>query len=220
MENTIHVLDAIRNLGGKEPSLKAFALALEVSPTRVYAIARKPIPGAVYDPDAANWDALSTFFAGKLVADDQEGYHSMEDLVTAAIEKDEWLKENDGRRAGAVSGSNLIEVDGEKIPMRKAAIFEMGSEKESLVCFKKDVNVYKMVYQTASFTVLRPVAEDGSFAKSELKVVSNLTLNTKCVVPCDMERAIKERFSGEYAAKLEAQAAAKADAEAAEQTEM
>ena len=91
------------------------------------------------------------------------------------------------------------DVDGGKMPKRKAAMFDMGSEQESLICFKHDAGVYKMVYQTLGYTAIRQVNEDGSFAKEEIRVVSNSTLNTKCVPPTVMAQAIADRFSGAYA---------------------
>ena len=57
---TMHILDAVREFnGGEEISLKAFALALDIPATRLYAIAKRPIVGQVYDPNAKNW-MLST----------------------------------------------------------------------------------------------------------------------------------------------------------------
>lgn len=203
MENTIvmnHVLDAIKTINeGKEPSLRAFAEVLSVPTTRLYAKAKAPIAGQVYDPDVINWDALNEYFASKLT---EEGcvFATMEDLVEAAQKKDEWLKENKPVRTAA--GKNLIDVDGAKMPARKAAIFEMGSEQESLLCFKHDPAVYKMIYQTAGYTCIRAVNADGSYAKEEVRVISNGTLNTKCVPPTTMAAAVAERFSGEYAAKI------------------
>lgn len=210
MESVSHILDAVATCGGVEPSLKAIALTLNVAPTRVYAVAKKPIPGQVYDPDATNFDSVSAFVAGKIgqnVAAEGESevvYTSMEQFVEAAIAKDEWLKENDGRKV-STAANNLIEVDGNMMPKRKAAMFEMGDERESLICFKKDENVYKIVYQTMGYTCLRAVNADGSFAKEEVRVISNATLNTKCVSPSLLPQSIADRFSGEYAARMSAE---------------
>lgn len=214
MENTnevkfMHVLDAIREVAkGVEPSLKGFALALDVPPTRLYAKAKTPIAGQVYDPEAKNWDALNEFFVSKLEAEDA-AYASMEELVMAAADKDKWLAEN--VHARVATGSNLIDVDGGKMPKRKAAMFEMGSEQESLICFKKDANVYKMVYQTLGYTCIRAVNEDGSFAKEEVRVISNATLNTKCVPPYTMAQAIADRFSGAYAEQTNSEGSAESE---------
>ena len=191
-----HILDVIRDVNaGEEVSLKAFALALEIPATRLYAIAKRPIIGQVYDPNAKNWDAINEFLTNKVTAADAT-ITSLEELVTVAVEKEKWMAENTTARVA--TGSNLIDVDGGKMPKRKAVMFEMGNEQESLICFKHDAGVYKMVYQTLGYTAIRQVNEDGSFAKEEIRVVSNSTLNTKCVPPTSMAQAIADRFSGAY----------------------
>ena len=191
-----HILDVIRDVnGGEEVSLKAFALALDIPATRLYAIAKRPIIGQVYDPNAKNWDAINEFLSNKVTAADAI-ITSLEELVTVAVEKEKWMAEN--ATARVATGSNLIDVDGGKMPKRKAAMFDMGSEQESLICFKHDAGVYKMVYQTLGYTAIRQVNEDGTFAKEEIRVVSNSTLNTKCVPPTSMAQAIADRFSGAY----------------------
>lgn len=191
-----HILDVIRDVnGGEEISLKAFALALDIPATRLYAIAKRPIIGQVYDPNAKNWDAINEFLTNKVTAADAT-ITSLEELVTVAVEKEKWMAEN--ATARVATGNNLIDVDGGKMPKRKAAMFDMGSEQESLICFKHDAGVYKMVYQTLGYTAIRQVNEDGTFAKEEIRVVSNSTLNTKCVPPTSMAQAIADRFSGAY----------------------
>ena len=191
-----HILDVIRDVNaGEEVSLKAFALALDIPATRLYAIAKRPIIGQVYDPNAKNWDAINEFLCNKVTAADAT-ITSLEELVAVAVEKEKWMAEN--ATARVATGSNLIDVDGGKMPKRKAAMFEMGSEQESLICFKHDAGVYKMVYQTLGYTAIRQVNEDGTFAKEEIRVVSNSTLNTKCVPPTIMAQAIADRFSGAY----------------------
>lgn len=200
-----HILDAVKNCGGETPTMRAIAMAVDCAPTKLYSLGKKPVPGQVYDPSVTNWDAINAFLGTKIVEPEQDGFHSMEDIVNAAYEMEQVIKSQDGRR-GTGTGNNLIEVDGEKIPARKSAKFEMGSEQESFICLKKDANVYKIVYQTMSHTILRPVNEAGEFVSNELRAVSNLTLNTKCIPPVRMDAAIQERFSGEYAAKIGAPA--------------
>lgn len=195
---SMHILDAIKNCGGEQPTMRGLAEVVGCAPTKLYSLGKKPIPGQVYDPNVTNWDAISAYVETKLVVDPEvEGCHTMEDAVKAALEVDAYNKEHGTRRG--TGGSNLIEVDGEMIPKRKSAMFEMGNENESFVCFKKDANVYKIVYQTESYTTVRPVTAEGEFASNELKTVSNLTLNTKCVAPAQMTEAINARFSGAYA---------------------
>lgn len=195
-----HISDAIKDAGlepEKVPSLKAFSLALGVTVTKLNNTAKVPVPGQVYDPTVTNWDALNEYFKMKL-KDVACPIKSMGELVQIAIEKQEWLDQSAVRRTGSTAGSNLIDVDGGKMPRRKADMFEMGGEHESLICFKKDAGVYKMVYQTAGYTCVRAVDEDGNFTQELVRVVSNGTLNTKCVSPSEMANAIADRWSGEY----------------------
>ena len=199
-KNITHILDAIKIVcGGEIPSLRAFASALDIPASRLHTHARKPIPGQIYDPNVINWDVVNNYLTIKLSSTGCR-YASMEALVEAAKAEDEWLSENQATRCA--TGANLIDVDGHKMPKRKSPVFEMGSDEESLLCFKHDPNVYKMVYQTIGFTVIRAVNEDGSFAKEEVRVLSNSTLNTKCVVPRMLTAGIKERFRGEYTPEM------------------
>lgn len=196
MTNTYtHILDAIANVAdGHEPSMKAIANLLDVPTTRLYAKARTPKPGEVYDPQAINWDKISEYVASFLDVDTTP-WDNMEDFVLEAARVDEEIAANPGRRTSV--SKQTVDVDGEQMPIRKTAMFELGNENESLVCFKKDANVYKIVYQTAGYTVLRVIDKEMNLHET-LKVVSNLTLNTKCVPPCTMKEAIEKRFSGEY----------------------
>lgn len=193
-----NVLDAANDLGIEIPSIKAFALALNLPVTRLNNIAKTPVPGQMYDPSVTNWDALNEFFQKKITEGKVE---SMTALLEVAKEKEEYLATAGTRHTGVSTGANLIDVDGGKMPKRKSEKFEMGSEKESYICFKKDAGVYKMVYQTAGYTAIRPVGPDGNFCMELVRVVSNGTLNTKCVPPTEMDAAIKDRFSGEYQAR-------------------
>lgn len=193
--NEMHVLDAVRECGGVVPSLKAFAMTLDVPVTRLNNIAKRPISGQVYDPDIPNWDALNVFFDGKI---SEHPDMDMIALVKAAQENDATLQATKGRRAAGASGANLIDVDGGKMPKRKSNRFEMGSDTETYICFKKDAGVYKIVYQTDGYTCLRPVNENGDFSMELVRVLSNGTLNIKCVPPTEMDKAIEERFTGVY----------------------
>lgn len=196
------------------PSLKAIAGVFDLNPVRLYSVAKQPKEGVVYDAKVFNWDAIERFIARRLDAD--KGLATLEDVVMAALAKDEELKANDGRRSrGEGSGyGEKIEVDGKSVAKRRFANFEM--ENGQLVTLKKDADVYAIVLQTASHTVLRPVnsADPTDFKGNEVKVISNGMLNMKGTGPSALEASIKERFSGEYAKKL-ADEAAKAAAEAA-----
>lgn len=208
------------------PTLKAIAAVFDLNPVRLYSVAKQPKEGVVYDAKVYNWDAIERFINRRLDAD--QGLATLEDVIDAALVKDEELKASDGRRSsnrGEGSAWNAkIEVDGQMIAKRRFANFE--KENGCLVTLKKDAEVYAIVLQTASHTVLRPVIcaeknEDGEyfFKGNDIKVISNGMLNFKGTGPSALEASIEERFSGEYAKKLAAElqeAADKAAAEAAE----
>ena len=202
------------------PTLKAYAGVFDLNPVRFYSVAKQPKEGVVYDAKVYNWDAIERFINRRL--DAERGLATLEDVVRAALEVDEQLKQADGRRGrnrgeGGYYGEK-VEVDGKMIAKRRFANFEM--ENGQMVCLRKDPDVYAIVLQTASHTVLRPLAEalvEGAepvFKGNDIKVISNGMLNLKGVGPSALEASIKERFSGEYAKKL-ADEAAKAAADAA-----
>lgn len=207
------------------PTLKAIAAVFDLNPVRLYSVAKQPKEGVVYDAKVYNWDAIERFINRRLDAD--KGLATLEDVIDAALIKDEELKASDGRRSsnrGEGSAWNAkIEVDGQMIAKRRFANFE--KENGCLVTLKKDPEVYAIVLQTASHTVLRPVicAEkiDGEYAFKghDVKVISNGMLNMKGTGPSALQASIDERFSGEYAKKLAAElqaAANKAAVKAAE----
>lgn len=198
------------------PSLKAFAGVFDLNPVRFYSVAKQPKEGVVYDAKVFNWDAIERFITRRL--DAEKGLATLEDVVKAALVVEEELKQSDGRRSsnrgeGSAYGEK-IEVDGKMVAKRRFANFEM--ENGQLVTLKKDPEVYAIVLQTASHTVLRPVnsADPTDFKGNDVKVISNGMLNFKGTGPSALEASIKERLSGEYAKKL-ADEAAKAAAEAA-----
>ena len=215
-ENTVQFTNNIEKIVSElgTPSLKAFAAVFDLKPVRLYSVAKQPKEGVVYDAKVFNWDAIERFIVRRLDAD--KGLATLEDVVKAALVKDEEFKTNDGRRSrGEGSGyGEKIEVDGKMVAKRRFANFEM--ENGQLVTMKKDPEVYAIVLQTASHTVLRPVnsADPTDFKGNDVKVISNGMLNFKGTGPSALEASIKERFSGEYAKKL-ADEAAKAAAEAA-----
>lgn len=201
-----------------QPTLKAIAAVFDLNPVRLYSVAKQPKEGVVYDAKVYNWDAIERFINRRLDAD--KGLATLEDVIDAALIKDEELKASDGRRStnrGEGSAWNAkIEVDGQMIAKRRFANFEM--ENGCLVTLKKDPEVYAIVLQTASHTVLRPVicAEKSAsgeyfFKGNDIKVISNGMLNMKGTGPSALEASIQERFSGEYAKKLAAELQEAAD---------
>lgn len=204
------------------PTLKAIAAVFDLNPVRLYSVAKQPKEGVVYDAKVYNWDAIERFINRRLDAD--QGLATLEDVIDAALIKDEELKASDGRRSsnrGEGSAWNAkIEVDGQMIAKRRFANFEQ--ENGCLVTLKKDAEVYAIVLQTASHTVLRPVicaekneAGEYFFKGNDIKVISNGMLNFKGTGPSALEASIEERFSGEYAKKLAAELQEAADKAAA-----
>lgn len=207
------------------PSLKAIAAVFDLNPVRLYSVAKQPKEGVVYDAKVFNWDAIERFITRRLDAD--KGLATLDAVIAAALEKDKELQANDGRRSanrGEGSAWNAkIEVDGQMIAKRRFANFEM--ENGCMVTLKKDPEVYAIVLQTASHTVLRPLAEsvvagaEPVFKGNDIKVISNGMLNMKGTGPSALEASIQERFSGEYAKKLAAELQEAADKAAAEVAE-
>ena len=209
-----------------QPTLKAIAAVFDLNPVRLYSVAKQPKEGVVYDAKVYNWDAIERFINRRLDAD--KGLATLEDVIDAALIKDEELKASDGRRSsnrGEGSAWNAkIEVDGKMIAKRRFANFEM--ENGCLVTLKKDAEVYAIVLQTASHTVLRPVicadkneAGEYFFKGNDVKVISNGMLNMKGTGPSGLQASIDERFSGEYAKKLAAELQEAADKAAAKTAE-
>lgn len=205
-----------------QPSLKAIAGVFETNPVRLYAVAKQPKEGEVYDAKVYNWDAIERFITRRLDAD--KGIVTVEDVIDKALEIDQELKEKDGRRSGnrgdgVASYGAKIEVDGKLVAKRRFASFEM--ENGQFVVLKKDPEVYVIVLQTLSHTVLRPIdhvpaeGEELMFKGNDVKVISNLMLNMKGFGPSALQEAIEKRMSGEYAKEV-AEAAQKAADEAKE----
>lgn len=225
MSNYTNNIEKIMETMG-QPSLKAIAAVFELNPVRLYSVAKQPKEGVVYDAKMYNWDAIERFINRRL--DPDKGLASLEDVISAALVEDEKLKTQDGRRSSnrgeGAAWNAKIEVDGHMIAKRRFANFEM--ENGCLVTLKKDAEVYAIVLQTASHTVLRPVicaekneAGEYFFKGNDIKVISNGMLNMKGTGPSALQASIEERFSGEYAKKLADElqkAAAEAAAEAAE----
>lgn len=215
-------IERIMEEKGVQPSLKAYAGVFDLNPVRLYSVAKQPKEGVVYDAKVFNWDAIERFINRRLDAD--KGLATLKDVVDKAIEIDAQLKENDGRRRTAGGGIGAkIEVDGVMIPARRYPSYEM--ENGQMICLKGDVEVYTIVLQTKSHTVLRPLAEplmegtEAVFKGNDVKVISNSMLNMKGTAPAALAKAVEDRFNGTYAQELAAEAQRKADAAAAKLAE-
>ena len=177
------------------PTLKAIAAVFDIPNQRIYTVAKQPKEGEVYDAKVYNWEAIERFIVRRL--DPDKGLATLEDVIDAALVKDAEFKEADGRRsANRGSAVNKIEVDGQMVATRKYKNFEM--ETNMPICLRKDANVYKIVMQTLTHTVLRPINQEGEFCSEAVKVISNGMLNMRGAGPATIEEAIAKRFSGEY----------------------
>ncbi len=179
------------------PTLKAIAAVFDVPQQRLYSVAKQPKAGEIYDAKVYNWDAIQRFVNRRL--DAEKGLATYEDVITAALVKDEEFKASDGRRGAnrGLASKQTIEIDGKQIACRKYKNFEMDADKP--VCLRHDANVYKIVMQTLTHTVLRPINQDGEFCSETVRVVSNIMINMKGAGPATLDEAIQKRFSGEYA---------------------
>ena len=177
------------------PTLKAIAAVFDIPNQRIYTVAKQPKEGEVYDAKVYNWEAIERFITRRL--DPDKGLATLEDVIDAALVKDAEFKEADGRRsANRGSAVNKIEVDGQMVATRKYKNFEM--ETNMPICLRKDANVYKIVMQTLTHTVLRPINQEGEFCSEAVKVISNGMLNMRGAGPATIEEAVAKRFSGEY----------------------
>ena len=192
------------------PTLKAIAAVFDTPAQRLYSVAKQPKEGEVYDAKVYNWEAIERFITRRLDAD--KGLATLEDVIAAAMEKDQEFQAADGRRSAnrGSASKETIEVDGKQVPVRKYKNFEADSGK--YVCLKKDANVYAIVMQTLTHTVLRPVNQDGTFASETVKVISNSMLNMKGVGPASIDEAVDKRFSGEYVVPADPDTSATAEA--------
>lgn len=190
------------------PSLKAIAAVFDLPPVRLYTVAKQPKEGVVYDAKVYNWDAIERFIVRRLGQDGMP--ETLEEVVIRALEEDVKLKEADGRRRenrGASAYGKKIEVDGKMVAARRFPNHEMldaeGHPTNNLVVLKKDPSVYKIVYQTASHTVLAPVSDAaGTIASQDVKCISNGMLNMKGMNAVANAQGVEMRFSGEYLQKF------------------
>lgn len=191
------------------PTLKAIAAVFDVPTQRLYSVAKQPKEGEVYNAKVFNWDAIERFITRRL--DAEKGLGTVEDVIDAALVKDTEFQEQDGRRSANRGDAKheKITVDGKEIAVRKYKNFEM--EADTYVCLRKDANVYKIVMQTLTHTVLRAVNADGTFASESVKCISNSMLNMKGAGPASIEEAIQKRFNGEYVVPADPDAATDAE---------
>lgn len=185
MENeNVYKLESIfEELG--QPTLKAIAMVFDISPPRLYSVAKTPKEGEVYDAKVYNWDAVERFILRRL--DPDKGFGSLEAVIEGALQIDKDLVNTDKRRRSEPGGSAnvaTIDVDGREMPVRKYDIFNMDYSTDlvhpsgkNVVMLRKDPNVYGFVYQTAGYTVLQPIGKDGEYTSETPKLMSNNLMN-------------------------------------------
>lgn len=203
------------------PTLKALAHVHDLPPVRFYTVAKQPQEGKVYDPNVYNWDAVQRFIERRFDAEDAK-FSSLEEVVDAAIKADEELKLQDGRRGGK-GGVKIetfeAEVKGEMKEVQKRKYPSLEKEANQPVVLKKDPNVYKIVFQTSTHTVLVPVNSKMEPKNDDVIIKSNLMLNLNAVPPTSLEQEVKARFDADAAAEKKAPTADKdKTAEPAKQT--
>lgn len=178
-----------------QPTLKALAHVFGLNPIRLYSVAKQPKEGEIYDAKVYNWDAVERFVERRLEPDSELA--TLEAVIEKALAADEEFKLTDKRKSTGVKVETM-EVDGQIIKKRKFTNFEMESGK--LIVLTGDGNVYKIVYQTISHTVLVPVDAAGETTSSEVKVISNSMLNLKGIGPSILDKCIEDRFAGTWVA--------------------
>lgn len=177
------LLAEIEKRGIERPELQAIALALDLHPTRLYAVAKQPKEGEIYDARVYNWDAIDRFLARRFSADKfPKGYEDLLDKV-ATVQAE--LKTQDGRRTVRSSDESKFIKMGEKlIPVRKDT-YVVGQE--ILIKDDKEKAVYTVVMATETHLVVQP--KDST----ELISFSNNTVNWRFVPPFRFAEELKKR---------------------------
>lgn len=183
------------------PTLASIARIFGISRERVYKVAKTPVTGKVFEPQEYNWEAVERFILRRL--DPDIGLVTLEDVIIKAS------KDKDRRKSGTgyYSHKEYITVDGKSVPTRRDPNFEMlkldGHDYHKkihptiahVIMFRNDINVYKIVYQTKTHTVLRAINKVGEFSSDELKMVSNRYMNMNAL---DHNSATKEELEKRY----------------------
>lgn len=178
------------------PTLKALAHVHDLQPVRFYTVAKQPREGQVYDPRVYNWEAVQRFIERRFDAEDAK-FSTLEEVLKAALEADEKLKLEDGRRGGKSGGAKIetfeVEVKGEKKEIQKRKYPSLEKDANQPVVLKNEDHVYKIVFQTRTHTVLVPVDEKNEPINDDIVIKSNLMLNLHAVPPASLEKEIQER---------------------------
>lgn len=182
-------------------TLKALAEVLHTSPTRLYTTAKKPVDGETYHEYEYNWDAIENFVKVRL------GYNGIPDTLEQVLEEAIRITQeravSDKRKAvnRGVRPLKTTNVDNNIIQERRFINHSMynaedGTIAGNFVVLKGDDNVYKIIHQTLSHTVLVPVDdEEGTVTSSYVKCVTNSVLNNYGMGPANTLKGINKRFN-------------------------
>lgn len=164
------LLKTIDELAISIPTLRAIAAVLVVPSTRLYAVAKQPQEGKVYNKNEYNYDAVDRFIERRL--DPEKGYGTVLDLIVAAQAMDVTFESEDGRKSlpGVSNAKKITLADGTEVIGRKLDLV-VGS----VVYLRKDESntQYTVVVETLSHVVLRAGEDDL------LVLMSNNTANWK-----------------------------------------
>lgn len=162
------------------PTLKAMAAVFGLNPQRLYAVAKTPKEGEIYDARVYNWDAIEKFVLRRL-SDDM----TIEAFVEAAIEKNAELALQDGRKGPRISDAErYVKYSEGLMPRRKYDVSE-GSK----ILLKKDKkNVYVVVLASDTHVVIAP-----ENYPTEYKVFANWTFNSNVIAPYRFDEVLAAR---------------------------
>jgi hypothetical protein len=181
------LIEAIENAiaAGKiteQPSLKAMAMTLEVKPVRIYQVAKTPVEGQVFDPRVYNMDAVEGFIGRRLSAD--KGYGTFDEFIDKAIQVDETIKANDGRRSTGSSEGKFIQVGEVLVPVRRRE-YNIGDK--ILIKGEESAEPYEIVYMSDTHLVLKQESAPT------LRLMSNWLVNIKIIPPDRYDETLAKR---------------------------
>ena len=162
------------------PTLKAMAAVFGLNPQRLYAVAKTPKEGEIYDARVYNWDAIEKFILRRLTDD-----MTMKSFVEAAIVKNAELASQDGRRGPRISDAErYVKYSDGLMPRRRYDISE-----GSRILLKKDKkNVYVVVLVSDTHVVIAP-----ENYPTEYKVFANWTFNSNVISPYRFDEVLAAR---------------------------
>jgi len=191
------LLEVIEDLG--KPTLTSLGEVINVKRRQMYAIGKSPDADNIfYNGHEFNWKAIERFIINRI--DPNSDLNDLESVVAAALKIDAVKKGNKLRKTNN-QRVQQIEVDGNLIVTLKHPQYDLlFSDWERvhpsgarIIVFRKDPNVYKIVMQTRSHTLVRSIDDTGEYDSDELKVITNSTLNFRAVSPRNLPKEYDRR---------------------------